>query len=218
MSNHCRTILALYLCLLWLAQCLTASAGELDAWEKQRQRLKREAISLFQAVLQEELDGKPDQCQFRTKWNDYAVPSSIAHEYFGVKVPADLTPSSEAGEPEDILDPTGTIRDAFCDELNDDLRLAYVIESFRRGEPTAEVSPRSHSSWIEIFRREHTFPIFDKDYRRAVIISTGTRRFWYKRDGRFRGGLEGGAFASIYQKRHGRWQLLKHEFLSSWHG
>ncbi len=207
-------VLALCICLCSLAGATATQASELDAWEKARERVKREAIELFRIILQDDKE-KPAPCEFRAKWLEYSIP---AH-YFGSHIPAGLVPSNVPTDPEEIMDPSGTMREAFCNEADDELRLSFLVESLRRKELKDEKKPTGLVNSFRIFRREYTFPIFDKNYRRAVIVSSGLERFWYwKPDGQFRFGIEMMGGASIYEKRKGRWHFIKHDNFFHGHG
>jgi hypothetical protein len=189
-------------------------ASELDTWEKAQERLKQEAIELFRVVLQDSKE-KPAPCEFRAKWLEYPIP---AH-YFGSQLSADLVPSSIPADPAEILDPSGSMREAFCNEVDDELRLSFLIESLRRKELRDQRNPKNLLNWFRISRREYTFPIFDKNYRRAVIVSSNMGRSWYwKSDGQFRTGIENDVGASIYEKRNGRWRFIKYHLFAAGHG
>ncbi len=197
------------MCLCNAAVADNTQASEISVWEKARERQKQEAINLFRVVLQDD-EEKPAPCEFRAKWLEYPIPA----QYFGSKIPADLVPSNIPADPSEIMDPSGTMREAFCNEADDELRLSFLIESLRRKELWDEKNSRNRLNWFKIFRREYTFPIFDRNYRRAIIVSSGLERFWYwKPDGPFRHGLHLMGGASIYEKRKGRWRFIKHHNL-----
>jgi hypothetical protein len=205
--------LAQCLCMCFLAKAPTALSGEYDAWKRTQGRLKQEALELFRVVLADDRE-KPATCEFRTKWLEYPVP---AH-YFGSKILADLVPIASA-DPAEIMDPSGTMPSAFCSEANDELRLSFIVESLKRKELRDEKDPTKRLNWFEISRREYTFPIFDKTYRRAVIVGSNVRRFWYWHpNGKFRLGIESALGASIFEKRNGRWRFIKFELFSTGHG
>ena len=205
--------LVLYLSVCFLAKATTALSGEHNAWERTRGRLKQEAIELFRVVLSEDKE-EPATCEFRVKWLEHPIP---AH-YFGSNNLADLVPIAPA-DPAEIMDPAGTIRSAFCSEADDELRLDFIVESLKRKELRDGKDPTKRLNWFEISRREYTFPIFDKIYRRAVIVGSNVRRFWYWHpNGKFRPGIESALGASIFEKRNGRWHFIKFELFSTGHG
>ncbi len=199
-----------------------ASAGELPDWQKAQNRLRQEAIALFQVIHQRRdaaLEHRPTPCEFRTEWDDYPVPDTIARDYLGLRIPADLVPSMIVGSPTEIMDPSRKFPEAFCAKADDELRLSFIVESLKRGELKDEGNPDLKSRWYEILRIEYTFPVFDRTYRRAIVMTTSTSRFWYRKpDGVFRGGLDMLVGASIYEKRKGRWRFLRYENVAHGHG
>lgn len=206
------SVLCVFLC--YLAGNTVAEASELGAWEKARQRLKREAIELFQVVLRDDKI-KPEPCEFRAKWLEHPIPA----QYFGSHLSAELVPASPPADPAEILDPSGTMREAFCDEANDNLRLSILVENLRRKELKDEKNPKVLLNSFRIDRREYTFPIFDKNYRHAVIVGSHLGRSWYwKPDGKFRGSIETAIGASVYKKRNGRWRFIKFDLFGAGHG
>jgi hypothetical protein len=212
-KNPFGIILALCLCLCSLAGIRPTQASEYDAWEKARERLNREAIELFRVVLQDSKE-KPGPCEFRAKWLEYPVPA----QYFDSRVRADFVPLATA-DPAEVMDPSSTMHEAFCNEADDELRLSFLVESLRRRELRDEKDPTRRLNWFEISRRDYTFPIFDKNYRRAVVVGSYVRRFWYWHpNGQFRPGIESNVGALIYEKRNGRWRFIKYENFASGHG
>jgi hypothetical protein len=218
----CARHLSFWVVLLALGDPARGVAGERDRWEKAHDRLRQESIALFQVILREreaDLQRKPAPCEFRTEWNDYPVPASVARDHLGLRIPADLVPSESVGGPMEIMDPSATVPEAFCAKADDELRLSFIVESLKRGELKDVKDPNLRSRWFEIFRLEYTFPVFDRHYRRAIVIHTGMKRFWYRKpDGVFRGGLDFLTGASIYEKRKGEWRFLKHENIAHGHG
>ena len=199
-----------------------AAAGDLRVWEKRQKRFEAESVALFQVILErrEKEDGKkPSPCEFRAEWFEYAVPQGIAEEYFGSTVQADLSPPSNPGEPAEILDPKGAMREAFCTEKDDDEKLQTALESLKKGELKDGKEPAKSLRRLENYRLEYTIPIFDRHYRRAVVVSSGTRSLWWiQADGKQRRYFDKSIWASIYVKRKGRWHLLKDEPLAAGHG
>jgi hypothetical protein len=199
-----------------------AAADELKLWEKRQKYFEAESIALFQVILEErEKDGKkrPSPCEIRAEWLDYSVPQGIAEKYFGLKIYADLSPSYTPGEPPEILDPKGIKREVFCTKKQDDEKWNALLEDLKKGEVKDEKEPGRSLRSLENHRLEYSIPIFDRHYRRAVVIgSTENSRWWVQPDGRLRSSFDSGIWASIYVKRKGRWQLLKDEPLAAGHG
>lgn len=216
------SLLALCAILLPAVGSGQAAAGGPPDWQKAQDRLQQEAVELFRVILQERETGlqrKPEPCEFRTEWDNYPITWIVARDYFGLKVPAELVPWMIAGSPMEIMDPSGKMPEAFCAEADDELRLSFVVESFRRGELKDEKRSIGGTHRFEIFRIEYTFPVFDRKYRRAIVMRTSINRSWYrKRDGVVRRGLDMLVGASIYEKRKGRWRFLRHENVAHGHG
>jgi hypothetical protein len=205
--------LALCLWVCFLAKATIALPSEQTAWKRTQGRLKQEAIELFRVVLADDKE-KPATCEFRAKWLEYPLPS----RYFGSQILADLVPIASA-DPAEIMDPAGTIQGAFCTEADDELRLSFIVESLKRKELRDDRDPTKRLNWFEISRREYTFPIFDKSYKRAIIVGGNVRRFWYWHpNGKFRPGVEIDRGALIFEKRDGRWRFIKFELFSRGHG
>lgn len=214
MRNPSGFTLALCLSLCSLAGAPSTQAADPGASEKAREQVKREAIELFRVILPDR-EAELAPCVFRTTWLEYAIPAY----YFGSQLPADLVPSDVPAEPQEIMDPSGTMRDAFCHKADDELRLSFLVESLKRRELRNGNDPMRRVNWLEAPRHEYTFPIFDKNYRRAVIVSSNERRVWYWHpNGLFRSGIENDVGVSIYEKRNGRWRFIRYDLLAAGHG
>jgi hypothetical protein len=206
--------LVLSLCVYGAAGVAAACATEMDIWQKTRERLKREAIELFRVILQDQKE-QPAPCEFRAKWLKYPIPA----QYFGSHFHADFVPSNIPAHPAEVLDPSGAMGNAFCNEAEDELRLSFLVESLQRKELRDDKDPKSLLNGFAVTRREYTFPIFDKNYRRAVIVSSNLKRSWYWwPNGKFRPGIESGVGASFYEKRDGRWRFIKYRLFAAAHG
>lgn len=198
-----------------------AASAELQPWEKQQKRLKEESIALFQAVLEKggkDSERKPAPCELRAEWLDYAVPQGIAEKYFGLTIPADLSPSFTPGELPEILDPKGTMRTAFCSKKEDGERRHAMLESLKDGKLTDEKEPGTSAGDFATHRLEYTVPIFDRHYRRAIVITSEENSRWWFQDGKRRHYFDDAVWASIYVKRKGHWHLVKEETLTTGHG
>lgn len=196
-----------------------AIAGDLQPWEKRQKRLEAESIALFQTILEEqekENKEEPAACEIRAEWLDYAVPQNIAEKYFGLTIPADLSPSFTPGQPPEILDPKGTMREAFCTEKEDKEKLQPTLDKLKKGELKDEKQPSKTLRGFQNYRLEYSAPIFDRRYHRAAVIVSGrTSLWWLKSDGKVYNNFDEGIWASIYVKRKGRWHLLKNESIAA---
>ena len=101
----------------------------------------RRSVALFQVILDEEKKEREkdfSSCEIRAEWLDYSVPQGIATTYFGLTIPADLSPSYAPGEPREVLDPKGVMQDAFCSTKEDDEKQRPLLESLKQGELRAD--------------------------------------------------------------------------------
>jgi hypothetical protein len=198
------------------------AAGEPTSWEKHQSRFRDESVALFQVILDEqkkEQEKEFSSCEIRAEWFDYSVPQSIASTYFGLTIPADLSPSYTPGEPREILDPKGVMQDAFCLAKEDDEKQHLLLESLKQENLRSDKEPEKRPRSPRNRRFEYTVPIFDRHYRRAVVIGSARNSWWWVQpDGPLRSGFDLDIWASIYVKRKGRWKLLKHESVASGHG
>lgn len=195
------------------------AAGELQAWEKRQKRLESESIALFRAILEKrekDNEDKPATCELGAEWLDYAVPRGIAETYFGLTVPANLSPSSRPSQPAAILDPKGAMREAFCSEKEAKEKLQPTLDKLKKGELKDEKQSSRTLPGFRTYRLEYSAPIFGRRYSRAVVIGSGrTSLWWLKADGKVYNDFDEGIWASIYVKRRGRWHLLRNESIAA---
>lgn len=204
------------LALLNVSASHPSAAKESRTSDRTEERIKREAIALFQVILQENAQN-PTRCQFQAKWMEYPIPHFVARQHLGLTIHADLTPSLYTAAPKDTLDPQGTMRDAFCSPEEEEKWHASLVDNLKAKEISAKNTTSVFRPRTEAFRQEFTFPVFDKEFRRAVIITGGTERSWTKEpDGEILKGLHLMGGASIYEKRKGHWRILKH--INLFHG
>jgi hypothetical protein len=211
------TLLLLSLFAFGKAGLHQATAGELQAWEKRHKRLQAESIALFQAILEKrpkDNEGEPAPCELSSDWLDYAVPQGIVEKYFGLTIPADLSPSSTPGQPREILDPKGTVPEAFCTEKEDKEKLQPILDQFKKGELRDEQTGKTFKA-VGNYRLEYSAPIFDRRYTRAVVVVRGRSSAWrVQPDGKIYHGSGEEIWASICVKRKGRWYFLRNESIA----
>lgn len=193
-------------CLFSLVLATPASGAE--EWEVYQARLKREAIVLFSSVLADR-DSKFNRCELSTEWLDYAVPSSIAREALRTTVHADLSAPHHATDPREVLDPSGAVKDRFCDK--------ETYERWRKSlADRLSTEPSIDTSHATI---EYSFPIFDQDFRTAVFVRSSFYGWFYKKpEGPVRPRMESATWAEVYRKIRGKWRQQKQIFLAAGHG
>jgi hypothetical protein len=202
-----RISFALYAALLAATTPTPATA------EETLERLKREATKLFQSVVKHEAV-KRDRCSLDSEWLDhvYSVPYEVAKQHFGLTIHADLVATDHATKPAEVIDPAGTMTEAFCNDEDATKRTNALREEFKRGSLT-ENGHLGSRLWIT--RIGYSFPVFDRDYKRAIIVVSASGRGAYKTpDGGVRGyPAEGQLSVEVYIKRKGVWRFLAREVL-----
>jgi hypothetical protein len=132
-----------------------------------------------------------------------------------MRVHAELASPSTATTPAEVIDPEGAIRQAFCSNAEAARQMEAQVEDFRSGALNIEKGPFDLHPRLRVVIRDYSFPVFDRGYRRAVIVITYTSRDWVKvSDGEVRSlGLSGAGEAVVYAKHGGLWQSVAREHL-----
>jgi hypothetical protein len=198
---------------LWLGLLAAAEPRDVVAAEPSA-RLTLEAIALFRSVVKHKL-GELGSCALADRWNHYPVPEKLARRHLGMKLHAELVSPSTATTPAEVIDPQGAIRQAFCSNAEAARQMEAQVEDFRRGALNIEKGPFDVHPRLRVVIRDYSFPVFDRGYRRAVIVITYTSRDWVKvSDGEVRSlGLSGAGEAVVYAKHGGLWQSVAREHL-----
>lgn len=202
---------------LFTSAAVAASTFQSVAAENLQKRLKHEAVALFQVILGK--NGQRGRCSLASQWLNYPVPREVARKHLGLTLHADLVAPHHATTPAEVLDPSGVMRDAFCDEKQAEQWTTARVEDFRSGTLQIEKSPPYSEPQLVIARKEYSFPVFDRRYRRAIVVVSSHSRNWSKNPegGLRRPGLEMQGVAGIYAKRNGAWRLVTNEPLFSGH-
>src|SRR5262249_55050299 len=89
------------------------------------------------------------------------------------------------------------------------------VEDFRRGVLNIEKGPFDLGPRLRSTIREYSFPVFDRGYRRAIIVKLYMSQSWMKdSDGEVKTlAFEGAGFAEVYDKHHRLWQIIAREEL-----
>jgi hypothetical protein len=170
------------------------------AGERWRERLTREAIALFRHVQRPpQLDGR---CAIASEWNKYPVDSSTARQYLRSNTHADLVAPHVRVDAESVIGPDGSRSHRFC--TNDEWThfAGQASEAFKNNPEYI----RTYS----VHRVEYSFPIFNQNFTRAVIVigysATGGSRS--ESGDRMLAHMSGNGGAAVYEKRGGRWFQL----------
>ena len=113
-------------------------------------RVHLEAVGVFRTIMAE--DDEPQRCQFDVAWYRYPVPGWLAREELDVTLEKGVVAPSEPVPFIDALDPDRRARQAFC-----------TLSDFN----SASISAKGDAP---VRRTSYTFPVFDKDFERAVVI------------------------------------------------
>jgi len=208
-----RIVLALSLMVPGLAS--PASAQEAQPWEKDENRLRQEAKALFEVALAE-LDPPPRSCELDKAWDSYSVPYEFAKKYPGHTIISDLAGLKIGATTAGILAPLGKHPEWFCSFSEFYQELEMRIGKDMAARRTGESPPSDNHS---ILRRQYSFPVFDRNFRTAILIRDVSSNGWYiGKDGRVRQPFDMVIRAFVYRKSNGRWKLIKQNALAHGHG
>ncbi|MCB8823140.1 hypothetical protein [Microvirga rosea] len=209
--------IALVLCAaLLIATMPTPSIAEEKpepAAEETAELLKREATALFQGIIKDQTIVR-GHCSLGSTWISDPVPYDVAHQYLGLTVHADLVPMYHGREPAEVIDPAGTMKEEFCDDDEASKRTNALLEEFKRNSLKTENGHLERS--LRIKRLEFSFPVFDQDYKRAIIVVSGSEIGRYRRQDGAVGSYPAEVLltAVIYVKQDGVWRWQATEFLA----
>jgi hypothetical protein len=197
---------------------LTAVIPSLVAARDLQETLRREAIDLFRHAVERPRAGA-GRCVVRDAWLDYPIPGDIARRYLGRAIHADLVPPQHAVRPAAVIDPTGRMRDLFCDDAQAKQRQDELLADFRKGLPSPGAGATAPTPRLAVSHTEYSFPVFNLGYRRAIVMVARTSFSWtMSAAGEVKtGGIESGGQAQVYVRRGLSWRLLAREFVFSAH-
>ncbi|SFU84683.1 hypothetical protein SAMN02799631_02640 [Methylobacterium sp. 174MFSha1.1] len=182
---------------------LSLPASAEDVWE----RLDRETIALFKDIVATEADTF-QACVVDSKWLKYDVMAETAKKYLNHHIHADLSPRHHPSSPAEIIGRSSGKSDLVCSDEDSLDRIGLVLKE--RQAAVAKAAATVPSMPREI-RRSYSYPIFDAEFRTAVIVrdhghSVGLH---LRDDGKVRRrGMHGDITALIYRKIRGRWTLI----------
>jgi hypothetical protein len=169
-------------------------------------RLIREAKALFTLVLTENLSNAANLrslesqqvCEFDRAWDTTPTPTEIARTELGLKIHAALLATPNDIKLEDILDPDGKAGGAFCN-----------AEEIRRGRDEQLKAFRDNQiDRVAHHYTTYTFPIFDENYQKAIVIVTGSAVGAQAHNGP-RINYVYSQYAVVYTKVNGSWHHSK---------
>jgi len=183
-----------------------AAAGEVEdaAFEQLRKRQEQEAKDLFRTVLSE-LGRKPQRCELSHQWHsDIPVPYNVAHRFLGHAIYGELAAPQYVAEPAKIFDLPGELSGSLCTDQE------LEGERASRDKEFGENKDAIKSERSVMHSLSYAFPIFDRNFRTAIIMGWPSRETWYVNDkGQVRRRSESQIIQRIYRKRNGRWRLLE---------
>jgi hypothetical protein len=182
---------------VWLAGFVVCCGlpGMVKAEDESDVRINAEAKLLFKAVLADKPPSQP--CQLDSTWDNYPIPESVAREYLGLRLHAELSSPQSATTPYEILDSADS--EFFCSA--DETRKLD-------GERLTQFEAGTEKSF-DIRRTKYTFPVFSDDYRTAVLVASGSRSTWLRTpEGIRRLAGEAAGYAAVYQKSGDAWRRV----------
>jgi hypothetical protein len=202
------TRITLALCIMAFVSLASLGTGAEEAddkvWEKLRMREEQEAKDLFKVVLAE-VGRKPQHCELFKKWSLYAsIPYNAAHRYLGHNVYGELNAPERSVKPNAILDPEGRFPESFCDYGE------FEREQVIRDKELTERRDAIRSDRYVMSQGSYAFPIFDKNFRTAIIVGFSSRKSWsVAGKDEVQRESESYEFQRVYRKQNGHWRLLK---------
>jgi hypothetical protein len=169
--------------------------GVMKAEDERDARINAEAKLLFKAVLAAEPPSQP--CQLPSSWDNYPIPESVGREYLGLGLHAELSPPHTATTPYEILESADST--FFCGADETKKFDGAQLTQFEAGTEQR----------LEIRRTQYTFPVVTDDYRRAVLVVSGSRSTWLRTPQGIRSlAGEAAGYAAVYGKSENGWRLV----------
>jgi hypothetical protein len=189
----------LALCSALITARARAESPELAFAKAADARLKQEATDLFRIILVGPLS-TPQPCQFGAKWlkgTEAQITEDIARRYLNLKVHADLSAPGHNISYQAVPDPDNKHPDWFCDDEQTQKYEDKKMEEFTK----------SKNYSMNFYGINLSFPIFNNNYDRAVIIISSSNHYVIKSEKRQQTpGCPASAFA--YTKIAGVWREM----------
>ncbi len=170
----------------------------------------REALQLFSLVgrdpemMNGHLNARP--CEYPQTWRQYVIPEEMARAELGTNIHADVvgTVPASASDLKNFLKRDGDDLSAFCsDEKAKSTDMAQI-----------DALASSESDSTMIYHSAFSYPVFDADYRKAILVGMHFVQL-FKRTA---GGVKKSApviviFATIFEKTGDGWRKIRTEVL-----
>jgi len=170
-------------------------------------RIIRETKALFDMAIGDKsnlFEPPGARCRFDTQWPKASggelptnIPDALARQQLGLREGAPLVHPSVTPSLQEFLDPEAEHPLAFC---SDETRRNYMEEHRRNVE-----SGEEEDYWT--LHDTYSFPLFDKEFRKAIIIVTHSSGVFHNRSGGWPGSIN--CAAQVYAKSEGVWRLVK---------
>ena len=167
---------------------------------------QREAALLFEQVWKDK--GEPQKCELDIVWFYAAVPEELASEWLDAYLHADLVKDDPQVNYQKGLGLDGKLDDAFCG--------AEKFENYRAGlDRNTSAKAGWPWRWLTggVHRSEYSFPIFDRNFSRAVIM---VRQYYYRVGSAHELDFRDAAY--LYLKQDGKWAEQSDRALRNGHG
>lgn len=173
----------------------------IEETEATRLRLHREATELFSVKMRAELNSF-QRCNISSEWYSYVVDEVIAKTEFDFHIHASLSAPNHGASLPDILDPMKLNKSIFCDKSDVASNRRSIFREFRNNFNT-----RSAVALFLVELRSYSFPLFNDNYTKALLVSGHTRWRWSRPD--LPGVWEDTDTVEIYTKRNGIWSYTR---------
>lgn len=173
------------------------TVGDLD---KALEQIRQETGAVIQTIIR---DHVPDlaSCVFSKEWFNRAVDMTLARQYLGSNLLADVVAPHTATRPSDFIDPTGKMPDHFCSDTEANASWKQRLAAFQSSDGPVVVEGNSQST-ISQLRVDVAMPVFDAKFETAVVVVSVLRQAASKLK---RSIPEGAGCSFVYQKRAGGW-------------
>lgn len=209
---------------LFLSASLPAQADDRaeKIFEKRNDRAKREASSLFKSILQD-ANIQPQPCIFVETWSVRPIDSSLAQNYLGSKLDANILAPHNATSPAKIIDSADITQQHFCSEAEASRQWQHQQSEFRKGSQSGDLVEGRRHALVRMRRIEVGMPVFNQTFSTAVLTIT------FNTETLFKTGLEEAkarpkafdeagyalrpfpeafGYSFVYQKKAGIWKKI----------
>lgn len=166
------------------------------------------ALSLFRHVARPAAFSGP--CSLHAIWDTRSVARTTARTHLGIRVVADLVAIDQGTAPAAIIDPQNRSPGQDCNDHERQRAHDARLEAWRR-DPSA-------SRQLRLNTIRYTFPVFNTDFSRAIIVVSHHAVIVTRSDdGTETRSSEGDGSAQIYVRRGGRWHFHARDDYFSYH-